>query len=149
MFWGTMKHIDRRLRRFSFRLYFTLDALSRSFLSLWKWQPLCHPMALYRRLLSLIYQLIDLCHRKQKKMTGQFKGLVRATKRGAANVRQKKGKRWHKILTTPWAVKCLWGWWVIGRIIERDTFGKYPFYSLCSWRTILEISPKLPIYWWF
>ena len=27
-------------------------------------------------------------------MTGQFKGLVRATKRGAVNVRQKKGKRW-------------------------------------------------------
>ena len=100
--------------------------------------------SLYRRLLSLIYQLIDLCHRKQKKMTGQFKGLVRATKRGAANVKQKKGKRWHKIHATPWAVKCLWGCLVNGWIIERDTFGKYPFYSLCSWRTILEIFPNCP-----
>lgn len=38
-------------------------------------------------------QLNMLNKRKQKKMTGQFKGLVRATKRGAANVKQKKGKR--------------------------------------------------------
>ncbi|KAJ7336525.1 pre-rRNA processing protein [Desmophyllum pertusum] len=38
-------------------------------------------------------QLNMLNKRKQRKMTGQFKGLVRATKRGAANVRHKKGKR--------------------------------------------------------
>lgn len=31
--------------------------------------------------------------RKQRKMAGQFRGLVRATKRGAANARPKKGKR--------------------------------------------------------
>lgn len=38
-------------------------------------------------------QLNMLNKRKQRKMTGQFKGLVRATKRGAANVKHKKSKR--------------------------------------------------------
>jgi len=38
-------------------------------------------------------QLNMLNKRKQRKMAGQFKGLVRATKRGAANVRHKKAKR--------------------------------------------------------
>jgi len=38
-------------------------------------------------------QLNMLNKRKQRKMAGQFKGLVRATKRGAANVRHKKTKR--------------------------------------------------------
>lgn len=87
-------HSDRRLRRFSFRLS-ALPGMLYHDLS-------CHfesdshyviPWLFTEGFLSLIYQLIDLCHRKQKKMTGQFKGLVRATKRGAANVKQKKGKR--------------------------------------------------------
>ena len=34
--------------------------------------------------------LFSLLHRKQRKMTGQFKGIVRASKRGAATARQNK-----------------------------------------------------------
>ena len=154
MFCGIIKHGDRWMLHLPVATpCFTLDVsleVSQSSLLLWKWQPLCHPIAYYPRLLSLICQLLYLCHRKQKKMTGQFKGLVRATKRGAANVKQKKGKRWRNCHANAIS-RQLFDRGGLGEWVNHwvwDNWGISNLFSL-QLRNYPRNLPKLPIYLWF